>query len=60
MTDVELPCRNTVNKSLVIIIIIIIYYYPASDCTEKAKDTCRGNDSVLSPCYHLITFPLEP
>ena len=31
-TDVELPCRNTVSKSL---LLFFYYYYPASCCTEK-------------------------
>ena len=35
MTDVERPCRNTVNKSL---LLLFFYYYPASCCTEKKKE----------------------
>ena len=35
MTDVELPCRNTVNKSL---LLFFYYYYPASCCTEKNQE----------------------
>ena len=58
MTDVERPCRNTVNKSLLLLFFINILQAVVPKKKRKRKRTYNCFDNALMGNHSLLTDPL--